>query len=341
MRFRVKIVMIGAMILTLACLVSGGGPATAEEIVLKWSNFFAPVHPLYAACQAWGKDIEEQSGGRVKFTWFPGGSLFKGPEIYDGVVTGGTDIGLSVFGYNRGRFPAMETLALPMGYTSAAMATSVANAFYDKFKPKELDEVVVLNLHGHGGGVLHSKKKIETLEDVKGLKIRGNAFNAKVAKALGAVPVAIPMPGAFEALQKGVVDASFSPIETLMSWKHAEILDYTVESTVIGYTSIFYMVMNKKSWDDLPDDIKEIFIAASKKHTPLFAKVWDDLEAKAREYSLKQGHQFVQLDDKEAARWAEVVQPVIAEYVEYADKKGLPGQEYVDFVREQVDNYKK
>ncbi len=342
MRFKIKLVVMATLLLALTCLVSGGAPAAADDvIVLKWSNFFAPVHPLYAACQAWGKEIEEKSGGRVKFTWFPGGSLFKGPEIFDGVVTGGTDIGLSVFGYNRGRFPAMEALALPMGYTTAVVATQVANDFYNEFKPKELDEVEVLTLHGHGGGVLHSKKKIETLEDVKGLKVRSDAFSAKVATALGAVPVAMPMPAAFEALQKGVADASFSPIESLMTWKHAEVLDYTVESTVIGYTSIFYMVMNKDKWAALPDDIKQIFKETDEKYTPVFAKVWDDLEIKAREYSEKQGHTFVKLSDAEAARWAKAIEPVLDEYVVYADGKGLPGQKYVDFVRQDVDKCKK
>ena len=72
-------------------------------------------------------------------------------------------------------------------------------------------------MHAHGPGLLHSKKPVYKMEDLKGLKIRSYGFNARVAKMLGGVPVAMPQNSVYEALQKGVVDASLSPYEVLNS----------------------------------------------------------------------------------------------------------------------------
>ena len=69
--------------------------------------------------------------------------------------------------------------------------------------------------HAHGPGVLHSKKPVHTLEDLRGMKIRSYGFNAAMSKALGGVPVAMTQADVYEALQKGVADATFGPSEVL------------------------------------------------------------------------------------------------------------------------------
>ena len=52
--------------------------------------------------------------------------------------------------------------------------------YYKKFKPKEFDEVKVMYLHGHGPGILHTKKEVKSLEDLKGMKIRCTGMAAKI-----------------------------------------------------------------------------------------------------------------------------------------------------------------
>jgi len=95
----------------------------------------------------------------------------------------------------------------------------VIHEYQKKFQPKELNEVKVMYLHGHGPGILHSKKPINKLEDVKGMKIRCTGMAAKIAGALGATPVAMPMGETYDALSRGVVDASMAPQEALQGWK--------------------------------------------------------------------------------------------------------------------------
>jgi len=308
----------------------------AAPIELTYANFFPPAHIQAKLGDAWAKEIEKRTNGKVKITYFPGGALLKGPQIYDGILKGVADIGMSVFAYTRGRFPAIEAIDLPLGYPSGKVATCVINEFYKKFRPKELDEVKVLYLHAHGPGLLHSKKPVYKLEDLKGLKIRSTGFSAKVAKALGAVPVAMGQGGTYEALQKGVVEATFSPIEVLKGWKQAEVIKYTIECYSIGYTSGFYVLMNKKKWNSLPKDVQKVFDEVSAEWIVKHGEAWDSSDREGRKFTLSLGNKIIPLSKKESARWAKAVQPVIDGYIKKVESKGLPGKKYVKTIKKLI-----
>ncbi|NQT55757.1 MAG: TRAP transporter substrate-binding protein DctP, partial [Desulfobacteraceae bacterium] len=202
----------------------GVNTVQAKPIELSYSNFFPPTHIQAKLGDSWAKEIEKRTNGKVKITYYPGGALLKGPKIYDGVLKGISDIGMSCLAYTRGIFPSMEVIDLPMGYPSGGAATAIIDEFYNKFKPKELSKVKIMYLHAHGPGLLHSKKPVKKLEDMKGLKVRSTGLSAKVVEALGGVPVAMGQGGTYEALQKGVVDATFSPMEVLKGWKQGEVI---------------------------------------------------------------------------------------------------------------------
>ncbi len=316
-------------------------PAVAQPLELGYANFFPPMHDQGKLAEAWAKEIETRTGGKVKIVYYGGGALLNGPQIYDGVLKGIADIGMSVFGYSRGVFPAMEVIDLPNAYPDGKTATQVINDFYQKFKPAELAKVKVLYLHAHGPGILHSKKEISRLEDLKGLKIRSYGFNADMVTALGAVPVSLPQGGVYEALQKGVADATFVGSEALKGWKQAEVVKYTIGCYGIGYTAGQYVVMNLDRWNSLPKDVQAVFEQVSLEWIPKHGAAWDQSDKEGLEYSLSLGNKFIPLSAEENARWAQTVQPVTEAYIESMNKKGLPGKDYVDFVREQVKKYAK
>ncbi|MDZ7698837.1 MAG: TRAP transporter substrate-binding protein [Deltaproteobacteria bacterium] len=338
----VKWFLVFSLLLAAALMLVSSAPVHAKKTVeLRWCTFFPPSHPLFPMSQDWGKAIEKRTGGQVKFTYFAGGTLLKGNEIYDGILKGVTDIGMSCFAYTRGRFPTMEAVDLPMGYTSGMSASFVINDFYNTFKPEALSDVKVLFLHAHGPGLLHSKKPVRTLADMQGLKIRSTGFSAKVSKALGAVPVAMPMGGTYEALKKGVVEASFGPMEVLKTWKQAEVVKYTTECYSVGYTTGFFVAMNLKKWNALPDDVKKVFEEVSKKYIAKAGAVWDAGDAAGKKFALELGGEMIPQSREESEKWAEAVLPVISGYEKKTMEAGLPADEYVKTLREMVDKYNK
>ena len=308
---------------------------------LTYSIFFPPTHGQAKAGQAWSKEVEKRSNGRIKITVFSGGTLTPADQCYDGVVKGISDIGMSCFAYTRGRFPVMEALDLPLGYPNGRVATRVANDFYKKFKPKELEGVKVLYIHAHGPGLLHTKKPVRSLENLKGMKIRSTGLSSKIVDSLGGLPVAMPQGETYEAIQKGVVDGTFTPIETLKGWKQAEVVKSTTECYGVSYTTAMFVVMNLKKWNALPGDVRKIMEDISNEWIDVHGKAWDQLDKEGREYSKSLGNQIIPLTKAEDARWKGAVKPIISDYVKTTTGKGLPGKKAVAEAESLIKKYGK
>jgi TRAP-type C4-dicarboxylate transport system substrate-binding protein len=309
-------------------------PVTAEagSTKLTYSNFFPPGHIQSKLAEAWCKEVEKRTNGQVVVEYFPGQTLTKARQVYDGVVEGISDVGFSVLAYTRGRFPVISAVDLPLGYTSGAVATQVVNAVYEKFQPKELMDTKVMYLHAHGPGLIHTKgKAVYKMEDMKGLKFRGHGTSALVVKALGGTPVPKPMPETYQMLQKGVVEGAVYPFEANKGWKLGEVTDYCTADFSAAYTTSFFVVMNKDKWNSLSAENQKTIEQINKEWIVKHGEAWDASDAEGIVFFLNQGGQIIGLDAKEAARWKKAVAPIIDDYVKKTNAKGLPGDEIVDF----------
>ncbi|HOX02671.1 MAG TPA: TRAP transporter substrate-binding protein [Candidatus Paceibacterota bacterium] len=305
----------------------GGQTAAPAAIKLSYSVFFPPTHIQCKLADEWAREIEKRTQNRVQITIHPGGALTKAPQCYEGVVNGISDLGMSCFAYTRGRFPLLEGLDLPLGYPSGAVATRVANELTRKYKPAEVGDVQVLYVHAHGPGILATRKPVRNIEDLKGLKVRTTGLSTKIVESLGGLAVAMSQPETYEALQKGVVEGTLCPMETLKGWKQGEVIQYVTDSTAVGYTTAMFVVMNKASWQRLPADIQEVFTAVSSEWVPKHGAAWDQADAEGLAFIQELKREAFTLPEAEQARWKEKVKPVIDEYLAAAKSKGLPGDE--------------
>ena len=307
-----------------------------KPIEFSYSIFFPAPHENTVLAGEWAKEIERRTNGRVKIKLLPGGTLTPADKCYDGMVKGISDIGMSVLGYTRGKFPLTEVIDLPLGYKSGAEATRLVNRYYHQFKPKELDEVKVLYLHAHGPGILYTKKAVRKLEDLKGMRIRSTGLSAKVVSALGGVPVAMPVGETYDALQRGMVEGSIGPMESLEGWKWGELVKYTTESFGSAYSTAFFVAMNKEKWNALPTDVQAIIERINKEWAEKTGRLWDEIDKSSRAYTLNLGNQILPLSREENQRWANTVQPILDEYVSAMRPKGLPGEDALQFCLEEL-----
>ncbi|MBW1893946.1 MAG: TRAP transporter substrate-binding protein [Deltaproteobacteria bacterium] len=306
------------------------GSAEAETINLNYSIFFPATHGQCKAGTTWAKEVEKRTDGKVKITVFPGGTLTKANQCYDGVVKGISDIGMSCFAYTRGRFPVMEAADLPLGYPDGLTATKVVNEYAKQVSPKELSDVKVLYIHAHGPGLLHTKKPVNTLSDLEKIKIRSTGLSAKVVESLGGVPVAMPQGSTYESLQKGVVEGTFGPMEVLKGWKQGEVIKNTTDCYGIGYTTAMFVVMNLKKWNSLPEDVQKVMEQVSDEWVDVHGNTWNEGDKQGKEYTLSLGNKVIPLSDKESANWKAAVKNVISSYIKSSEEKGLNGKEYVE-----------
>ncbi|MBI5016435.1 MAG: TRAP transporter substrate-binding protein [Deltaproteobacteria bacterium] len=310
-----------------AALFLGPRISSAGPVTLSYSNFFPPNHVMSKLAEDWCREVEKRSGGKIAFNYFPGQTLTKADQVYDGVVNGISDVGMSLFSYTRGRFPVMQAVDLPLGYPSGKVATAVVGEVYRELKPKELNDVKVLYLHAHGPGLIWTKSRpVRTMNDMRGIKFRATGASADLIKALGGTPVAMPMPETYQSLLTGVADGAAYPMEASKGWKLAEVTKYLTECYPVAYTSSFFAVMNKAKWDALPADVKKVIDQVSAEWVPKTAEAWDEIDREGLEYFKSKGGEVIALPADESARWKKAVAPVLDAYVEDAKKKGVDGK---------------
>ena len=122
---------------------------------------------------------------------------------------------------------------------------------YDKHIAADYKRVKLIGLWGTDVPVVMTNKVVRTPDDLKGLKLRTPSRNqAAIIKAFGAIPVAMPMPQTYGALEKGVVDGAIVGISVVKSFKLAEVVKHYIVDLPMGFSPQI-VAMNRKSWDKL------------------------------------------------------------------------------------------
>ncbi len=303
----------------------------AKEVKHRYSLIWPASHPMVKLAAEWSKDVEAATSGRVKITTFPGNALTPPMQAYDAVVKGIADIAGCLLAYSPGRLPLSEVLKLPLGYQSGYQASKLANAYYKKFQPKEFGDVQVMYLHGAAPGFIMTKKSVNSIKDVKGLRIKANAENTDIVINLGAASVTMPVSDTYDSIQRGVIDGTLFPVEALQGFKIGEVVKTVIQDYGISYMTSMYVIMNKGRWNSIsPEDQKDIE-ALNDLYNEKTAKLWLELDAKAKEFSLQKGVKFLEVSRQDQEATAALMKPILDAYVAMATSKGLPGDETLKF----------
>jgi TRAP-type transport system periplasmic protein len=327
--------MVAFVLLFALCLSAPVFSADEPVIKLKYAGFTPPAHPISVMTEQWCKELETKTNGRIKTTYYTSSTLVTAAQIYDATVKGIVDFGWSVVAYTPGRMPLTEGFILPLGYKSCAQATRAMNEYYRKFKPKEFDDVKLLYLHGFRFVGIHTKKQVNKLEDLKGLRIKGDGGNVGIIAATGATPTVMPMIELYDGLKRGVCDGSFHPMEALKAWKLGEICHYTYQNSALIAANPFFFAINKTRWNSFSPEIQQIIVKMNDEYVAKQGKLWDEVDADAVEY-VKKAHTFTKATAEEEARTSQKMAPVFDAYIKNTKAKGLPGEEMVKWVQNYV-----
>ncbi|MCG3189834.1 MAG: Solute-binding protein [Burkholderiaceae bacterium] len=335
----IKTVAISALVVLGWCL-SGAAAAQDKPIVLRYSNMFPKNDPLSIVAEEWGKEVEKRTHGAVQVKYYPGSTLTSPAQTYDSVVKGVVDVGNALMGYTRGRFPLMAGIwENPFEYPDGLTVTRLCNAAYEKFKPKELDEVQVMYFNAGPEAVLHTvKKPLVKLDDLKGMRFRSLDANAKLLASFGATAIAMPQPEVYDALSKGMLDGVASVYSNLRAFKTGDILKYTLELKGMAFTGTFVVAMNKEKWQSIPLESRKIIEQINKEWIDRHGRVHDQNEADGKKYAISKGMVISQISPEEQAKWNAHAQPFYDEYLANMKSKGLPGEEMLAFIRATLKN---
>lgn len=337
MNFRPHL-MVGAAL----CSLTFAASAMAQEVTLRIHHFLPAQAPIPSrVIEPWAERIQSESDGRIQYELYPsmqlGGSP---PSLFDQARDGVVDVIWTVLGYTPGRFPKSEVFELPFMVTTGE---DTSTAFYEFVQENSMDEfegVKMLAVHAHGPGLFHTREPINSLEDLQGLSIRGGSrVISDMLAALGADPVGMPVPETTEALSRGVIEGTTVPWEVTPSLRIAELVDnHTDFSGDYGlYTQTFGFIMNQDTYDNLPDDLKEVIDNNSGLELAReFGRVMDEADQPGIEVAKEMGNTIITLDEEETARWREAAQPIVDTWIEEISATGVDGQALYDRARELV-----
>ncbi len=290
--------------------------------------------------------MSEESGGRLKFVFNPGGSLLGATETIDGVKDGAADICWSTTAFFGSRFPISEFINLcANGCTSARMATDVFQEMFDEIPEvaAEYKDWKVIALHSCSYGPVSTvKTKIEKKEDFANMIIRtAGTIPTQYLTALGASPISVPTTEVYEQIEKGVIQGFTNDWHNIDCFKLYEPIDYCLDLP-ISYSACF-VLMNKEKYESLPDDLKAIIDKYAGNYAGDMAGYWWDscnywVADKMRDNGVE-----VYKPSDELYAWAtsdEIVKPIHEWYVQYLNDLGIDGQAMFDKCMEIVEKNK-
>mgnify|MGYP002069555886 CR=1 FL=1 len=280
--------------------------------------------------QPWIQKVEEASGGTLKFDLYANQSLAKGSQVWSATRKGITDVSWNAMAVYPGMNPLAEVITLPgLPFNDPMQASEALWEMYEKFPQfaRPYADNKLLALFTSDVFNLVSTRPIRTLEDLKGKKIRTVAGPLVDAlEALGAIPVVIPMPDVYLALQRGTIDGTLASWEPINGFRFYEVAKHVVTNAPFGF-SFFGVAMNRKAYDRLPAEAQRAIDA----HSGLEGSRWwaENFSYSSRavlETLRRNGVEIetIELTPEERERWIERAgRPVWEVWARNAEEKGF------------------
>jgi len=253
-------------------------PAIAQSMPeIKWrmtASWPKSLDTLWGGCEIMAKAVGEATDNKFQIQTFAAGEIVPGLQALDAASAGNVEIGHTASYYYFGKDPTFAfgtsvafgpNQRLNQGWYTLGGGKEVLNEFFKKYNVHSL---LVGNTGCQMGGWF--RKEINTLDDLKGLKMRIGGFPGRVLQKLGGVPQQIAGGDIYPALEKGTLDACewVGPYddEKLGFYKIAP--HYYYPGWWEGGSMIFAFI-NIDKWNSLPKNYQAILEQAG-----AYANTW-------------------------------------------------------------------
>ena len=261
---------LGVASLSALILIAGLTAANAQERV-RWkmaSAFGSQLPHLGTSALRFSKDIERMSGGRFEVKFFEPGALVPALECFDAVSKGSVEACWTTPGYHTGKYPALAFFTtVPFGPNIGEFLAwkwfGGGNKLRDEIYAKH--DLVAFDCFCIGPETSGwFRNEIKSLDEMKGLKMRFFGLGAKVMQKLGVSTQLLAGADIFPALERGVIDATEFSMPTMdVKLGFHQIAKFNYFPGWHQQTSCSELLMNKKSYDALPEPYKAMLQVAT------------------------------------------------------------------------------
>ena len=302
-----------ALVIAIAALTPLVG-AQAQERSFKLALQNPKGHPLATGAEKFAEIVAAKSGGKLKVNVFAGGTLGGDAPNVSALQGGTIEMVLLNSGILASQVKSFEAYDLPFMFANAAEADAVVDGPFGQKMHASLTEKGIVGLAYFELGfrnITNSKRPINTVEDIAGLKLRviPNAINVDWVKALGANPTPLAFPEVYAALEQKAIDGQENPLNVILANKFAEVQKF------LAITNHQYnpqsLIFSKKVWDTLGAPEKKILQDAAAEAAVFQRKTSREAATGTLDALKKAGMQVTEFSPAEQAKLREKLKPVI------------------------------
>jgi TRAP-type C4-dicarboxylate transport system substrate-binding protein len=318
------------------------GPASAAE---KWMfDIWLPLkHPIKTGYQdKFVKDVARVTNGRVTIE-YPASRLAPGGKQWESVDKGIADVATFYTGWHRNRVRLPALAHLPFMVPNAEKASVAIWRTYKKMfaSKQEMKSLKVLAFVTHNGSqIANSKHPISSVADLKGMKIRSSAGEAKLSlELMGANPVVTSGAKIFEYVSKGVVDGLQDGMHAPLAFKITRYLKYVTNIPGSMGTITFPIAVGMKKWNGLSKaDQAAIEAVTGDELSGAGGIAFDKFTAKSVALMKKDGVKFQDAPPAMVANMKKLLASMRETYVKAAATRGVDGNAAIKYYRSQAFN---
>ncbi|PAU58322.1 TRAP transporter substrate-binding protein [Pseudomonas indica] len=304
--------------------------AAAEAKTYQWKmvTTWPKNYPgLGTGAERLAERVKTMSNGRLTIKVYAAGELVPALEVFDSVSRGTAEIGHGAAYYWKGKVASAQFFtAVPFGLSTPEMNAWLTHgggqALWDEaYAPFGVKPLAAGNSGMQMGGWYN--KEINSLDDLKGLKIRMPGLGGEVLNRLGATTVNLPGGEVFTALQTGVIDATdwVSPYNDLAFGLHKAAKYYYYPGWQEPQ-AVIELLINQKAYDSLPADLQAILTEAARAATQDMLDDYVYNNALALDEMKKQGTLLKRFPDEVLAAMRDESEKVLGELAAQSDLNG-------------------
>ncbi len=314
-----------------------GGAQAQSKITLRFADSLPATHLFTrAVAKPWMDEVTKETHGQVVFEHFPSEQLGKAKDMLSMTQTGVADITFVVPIYISDKLPLSGVVDLPGGFTSScdgvkaywSLATGNGVLAKKEFAPNGVR--VLMAIVQPPFQVFTTEKKIGSVKDLKGLKLRtaGGAQDITADK-IGAVSVKLTAPDTSEALRRGTIDGGILAHVSIGAYGLTDIIKFGTEGENFGSAALTYAISEAK-WKTLPPNVQKVMADAGEKISLEACKKIDQDVTDSVTAWRNRGMTIVQFPAAEHEALKKIFDEVGAQWAKGLDRRGRAGTETLD-----------
>ncbi|TCQ06091.1 tripartite ATP-independent transporter DctP family solute receptor [Rhizobium sp. PP-F2F-G36] len=324
---------IAALLAAASIFGAAGARAEISERTIKFAAQNSKGHPQVMGMERFAEIVKEKSGGKIEVKLFPGGTLGGDVQTLASVQGGIVEMSVLNAGILSGTIKEFGVVDLPFLFGTPEEADAVMDGPVGTDLSARLPAQRLVGLGFWELGFRHltnNRHAVNTVDDVKGLKIRTvqSAVPLATFNALGANAIPLPYPELYSALETGTVDGQENPLANIVNAKFTEVQKYL---TLTGHQyNPQIVIVSKVFWDKLDAEEQALLQDAATQARDYQRKASRDANAGFLAEIKKSGMEVVEPTAEQLAAFRKAVEPVVAQF------RDTIGAETVDAVFSQL-----